>query len=181
MNRNLSAAALGLTFAFAASGARAATVNLPAGAIIDGTIQQEIDTKYAEDGQRFTITTPAGSLIRGHLSQVERANVGRKAHVTLNLDTIRFSDGTSTSLSAEIVGVTQNKTTNAAQAIGTVVGAMIVGNILGKAVGTNAGGIVGVAGGALLAANTSQNIVVPAGSPVRMKLTEPLITRQQSR
>ena len=109
----------------------AMNVNLPAGYVLNGTMQQDIDTKTAQDGQRFTIITPAGSVINGHLSQVERANVGRKAHVTLNLDTIRFTDGTSTGLSADVIALEQHKTTNAAQAIGTVLGAMIVGNIIG--------------------------------------------------
>jgi hypothetical protein len=183
---SISRRVFGLLIAFTLSavvrdGAQAMDVNLPAGSVLDGKLQQDIDTKYAQDGQRFTLVTSAGSVIRGHLSQVVRANVGRKAHVTLNVDTIRFTDGTSAALSADVIGIEQKKTTNVGQAIGTVVGAMIVGNILGKAVGTNAGGIVGVAGGALLAANTSQNIVVPAGSGVRMKLTAPLVTRQQAR
>ena len=63
---------------------------------------------------------------------------------------------------------------------GQALGGMIVGNILGKAVGTNAGGVVGLAGGALLASNTAYDIDIPAGSQVRMTLTQPLMSRRQA-
>jgi hypothetical protein len=162
--------------------ARAANVDLPAGTTIDGTIQQELNSKTAEDGQRFTMVTSSGSRIRGHLSQVARATVtGRKAHMKLNVDTITFGDGTSAPIDADIIAVSQKKQTNYVQAAGQVLGGMIVGNIIGKAVGTNLGGLVGVAGGGLLAANSSSNIVVPAGSAARIKLNAPLVVRYQAR
>src|SRR6185312_12808811 len=106
----------------AGTAAQAANVNLPAGSTIDATIQQEMNSKTAQDGQTFTAVTSSGSRIRGHLSQVARANIG-------------------------------------------------------KALGTGLGGLVGVAGGALLAANTSSNIDVPAGSLLRLKLDAPLVVR----
>lgn len=170
------AAALG-----AAGVARAADVNLPAGTTIDATVQQEINSKTAQDGQPFTAITSSGSRIHGHLSQVARANIGRKAHLTLNVDTIRFGDGTTAPLDAEVIGVGTKKQTNYVQAAGTALGGMIVGNILGKAIGTNVGGLVGLAGGGLLAANTSSNIDVPAGSTIRIKLNAPLVVRSQAR
>lgn len=176
---------LGLFLLFATFGtvtvARAANVNLSAGTTIDASVQQDINSKTAQDGQTFTAVTPSGSRIRGHLSQVERANLGRKAHLTLNVDTITFSDGTTAPLNAEVIGVGTKKQTNYVQAAGTALGGMIVGNILGKAIGTNVGGLVGLAGGGLLAANTSSNIEVPAGSTIRIKLNAPLVVRSQAR
>jgi hypothetical protein len=159
----------------------AASANFPAGTTLNGTIQQDINSKTAQDGQRFTMVTPSGSKIVGHLSEVDRANIGRKAHIKLNFDKIRFTDGTSVPLSATLVGVTQHKQVNYVQAAGQVLGGMVVGNIIGKAVGTNLGGLVGVAGGGLLAANTSTNIDIPAGAAAQIQLTEPLVVRPQAR
>jgi hypothetical protein len=167
-------------FATTAAG-QAANVSMAAGTTIDATIQQEMSSKTAEDGQRFTAITPSGSRIRGHLSEVHRANVGAKAHLKLNVDTITFSDGTTAPIDAEVIAVGTKKQTNYVQAAGQVLGGMVIGNILGKAVGTNLGGLVGVAGGGLLAANTSSNIDVPAGSQLRLKLNAPLVVRSQAR
>jgi hypothetical protein len=161
--------------------AQAANVNLPAGSTIDATIQQEMNSKTAQDGQAFSAVTSSGSRIRGHLSEVARANIGRKAHLKLNVDTITFNDGTTAPINAEVIGVGTKKQTNYLQAGGTVLGGMVVGNIIGKALGTGLGGLVGVAGGALLAANTSSNIDVPSGSQLRLKLNAPLVVRSQAR
>lgn len=160
----------------ALTSARAMDVSFPAGATIDGTLQQEIDSKSAQDGQRFAIRTASGTIINGHLSQVVGAKVGRKAHLTLNLDTIRFSDNTSLPIRAQVIGVEQKRQTNIGQAAGTILGGMIAGNILGKAIGTNAGGLIGIGAGGLLAANTSSNLTIPAGSVIRIKLDAPLVS-----
>jgi len=154
--------------------ASAAPISLPAGATLTGTLQSEINTKTAQDGQRFTVVTNAGSRIYGHLSEVARGNVGRKAHVKLNFDSVAFPDGSRSPVNASLSSVAQHKEINYTQAAGQVVGGMIVGNVLGKWVGTNVGGALGAAGGALLAANTATNIVIPAGAAVSLKLNAPL-------
>jgi hypothetical protein len=161
--------------------ALAMDVNFPTGATLDGRLQQEISTQRARDGQKFTMVTPSGSRIKGHLSEVQRANFGRKSHLKLNIDTITFTDETSLPISAEVIGVSQTKQTNYAQAAGTVLGSMIVGNIVGKAIGTNLGGLIGVAGGSLLAANTSQNIILSGDSFIRIRLKAPLVSGDQAR
>jgi hypothetical protein len=142
-------------------GVLAANVDLDAGTVISGHVTQEISSKTAQDGQRFSIETDGGSVIHGHLAQVARANIGRKAHLQLVFDRIRFSDGTSAPLHATLVSVTKKAQPNYVRAAGTVLGGMIAGNILGKALGTNAGGLIGAAGGGLLAANTTSDIDIP--------------------
>ncbi|MGA3037223.1 MAG: hypothetical protein ABSE64_07025 [Vulcanimicrobiaceae bacterium] len=146
----------------------------PAGAQITGTIQQELRSKTAQSGDQFTMVTSGGSTIYGHLSQVDRANIGRKAHLKLNFDTIRFPDGSTSRIHATVVAVQQHKQTNYTRAAGTALGGMIVGNILGKAIGTNAGGAIGLVGGGLLAANTANDIDIPAGAQATIQLTQPL-------
>ncbi len=146
----------------------------PAGTQMSGNIQQELRSKTAQDGQGFTMVTPGGSTIYGHLSEVDRANIGRKAHLKLNFDTIRFPDGSTSRIHASLVAVQQHKQVNYTQAAGQALGGMIVGNILGKAIGTNIGGAVGLAGGALLASNTATDIDIPAGASATIQLTRPL-------
>jgi len=145
-----------------------------AGSTITGTIQQEINTKTAQSGQRFTMVTGGGSTIYGHISEVDRANLGRKAHVKLNFDSIRFPNGGYSPLHASLESVSSKKQVNYVQAAGQALGGMIVGNIVGKAIGTNLGGVVGLAGGALLAANTSTNIDIPAGASATIRLNAPV-------
>jgi hypothetical protein len=154
---------------------RAADVNLPAGSTLDATLQNEVNTKTAQDGQRFRMKTASGSIIYGHLSEVNAATPTRKAHVKFNFDLIQFDDGTRAPLSASLQGITQKKSINYATGAGEVLGGMILGNILGKKLGTNAGGLVGLAGGALLASNTAYNIDIPAGAAAKIVLTKSLV------
>jgi hypothetical protein len=166
-----------LAFLFAlgmSSTALAQTYYKPAGVTISGAIQQEISTKTAQDGQQFTMVTDGGSTIYGHLSEVARANIGRKAHVKLNFDSIRFPDGSTSYLHASLESVQSKKQVNYGQAAGQILGGMIAGNILGKAIGTNAGGIFGLAGGALLASNTATNIDIPQGAYATIRLHAPI-------
>jgi hypothetical protein len=169
--------ALLLTAAIAAAlamPALAASVNYPAGSTIDATLQHEIASKTARDGDRFTLVTPSGSTIYGHLSEVVRAAPTRKAHLKLNFDVIQFPDGARSPIHATLTGVTTKRPVKYGQAGAQIVVGMVVGNILGKKVGTNAGGLVGLAGGALLAANTAYDLVLPTGAAARLTLTEPL-------
>ena len=170
MNARITALGLGLALAGAPLVASAQQYYQPAGATISGTLQQEINTKTAQDGQRFTVVTDGGSRMYGHLTEVDRANIGRKAHVKLNFDWIRFPNGATSPLHATVESVQQKTQVNYGQAAGQVLGGMIVGNIVGKAIGTNLGGLVGLAGGALLAKNTATNIQIPAGSQVTVRL-----------
>ena len=183
MNARLMLAALAtLTIVAAPTFSAAVTVNYPAGSTIEATLQREITTKTAQDGQRFTMVTASGSTIYGHLSEVVAATPTRKAHVKLNFDTIQFPDRSRSQLSATLAGVAQKKQVSYGQAAGQVLGGLIVGNILGKNLGTNVGGLVGLAGGALLAANTAYNIIIPAGAVARITLTATLtVARPQAR
>src|SRR5579872_3437072 len=105
--------ALGLSLALVGTPLIAsAQYSLPAGSTITGTTQQEINTKTAQDGQRFTVVTSGGSRIYGHLSEVDRANIGRKAHVKLNFDSIRFPDGGRSSINATVESVQQKTQVN---------------------------------------------------------------------
>lgn len=159
-----------------------ASVNFPAGTEITGILQQELSTKGARDGQRFTVVTTSGSVIQGHLSEVVSRGLTKKAHMKLNFDRIRFSDGTSAPIVATVSQVAEKKKYNLLQAGGTALAGNIVGNVVGKTLfGAKGGGLLGLAGGALVAANTSADLDIAAKSAMTIKLTEPLIVRPQAR
>jgi hypothetical protein len=158
----------------------AVNVSMDSGTLISGHVEREISSKTAQDGDRFAMRTDSGAVIYGHVSQVSRANIGRKAHLLLNFDRIRFSDGTSAPIGAKLVSVSKQAKTNYVRAAGTVLGGMFAGNMLGKALGTNAGGALGVVGGGLLAANTASDINVPQGAAIEVQLTQPLVVRRQA-
>ncbi|MGH7708486.1 MAG: hypothetical protein ACREM6_11265 [Vulcanimicrobiaceae bacterium] len=158
-----------------------AATNLPAGTQINGVVQQSLDTKSAYNGQKFTIVTQNGSTINGHLSQVVKSSISHKAHMTLNIDSIQFSNGTSAPLAAKVTNVAEKKSINIARAAGSLIVGNIAGNMLGHAIGVKGvGGLVGLAGGALYAANTARDIQVPKDAKITIQLTEALNVRPQA-
>jgi hypothetical protein len=164
----------------APAAALAVNVSMEAGTLISGHVERELSSRTAQDGDRFAVRTDSGAVIYGHVSQVARANIGRKAHLLLNFDRIRFGDGTTAPIEAKLVGVNKKAKTDYVRAAGTVLGGMFAGNMLGKALGTNAGGALGIVGGGMLAANTASDIEVPQGASIEVQLTEPLVVRRQA-
>ncbi|HEV3155983.1 MAG TPA: hypothetical protein VGZ00_01420 [Candidatus Baltobacteraceae bacterium] len=161
--------------------ASAANVNFDTGTQITGVVQQKIDTKNAYDGEKFTVVTQNGSTIYGHISDVVKSGLLKKAHLTLNVDSIQFADGTTAPLSAKVVNVQEKHNINVLPAAGEVVAGNVAGNYLGKhLIGGSLGGIIGLAGGALYAANTARDIQVPQNAQITVELTQPLIARPQT-
>jgi hypothetical protein len=73
-----------------------------------------------------------------------------------------------------------NTKSNALKEVGGAVAGMLVGNMIGKTIfHTGIGGLLGAAGGFLIAKNNHQNVVVPAGTAVRVTLRS--ARRQASR
>ncbi|MBV9102669.1 MAG: hypothetical protein JO060_03705 [Candidatus Eremiobacteraeota bacterium] len=183
----LTAAALaGSLVTSLATAAFAVTINQ--GTQVNCTLQNQVDSKM-KDGDTFTCTTnglrdandnDVHGTIYGHISEVVAANYAKKAHVKMNFDRIRFSDGSSAPIDASLVSVDKRNQTNGLRAATTIVGAMIAGNILGKAIGTNIGGLLGTGAGVLLASNTGSDIVVPQYANVKLSLNRTLNTRRQS-
>jgi len=167
----------------------ALAVQIDSGTQIQCTLQQQLDSKTAKDGDTFTCPTvglvdangqPIHGTVYGHLSEVVASSYTHKAHLKLNFDRIQLADGTSAPVSATLLAVDKKQNTNALRVASEVLGSMIVGNIVGKAIGTNLGGIVGTGAGILYAANTSSDVVIPQNATVKMSLTETLNTRRQA-
>jgi hypothetical protein len=171
------------------NGSRSTTASpgtVPAGTEIDVRLQTALssDTNQVED--RFEATTvvdlredgrvliPAGSVVRGVVTAVDDAGrVERKGRLALSFDQITVGGrnypirGTVTE-ALEAGGYRED-----AGKIGTgaAVGG-IIGGILGGFKGALAGILIG--GGGVVAATEGQNVELPPGAVLRMRLDQPL-------
>jgi uncharacterized protein YcfJ len=107
--------------------------------------------------------------------EVQKAGQGRNPTLEIEVDHIRLAGrSTNIPLAATISKIAPKQGANVgAGAVGAGAG-MLVGNWIGKMVGTNAGGAVGAAAGFMLASNNKQDITIGAGSDVSVQLTQPL-------
>ena len=155
---------------------------IPAGQEVDVRLRSTLSSETATVEQRFETTTvvdlmqngrvlvPAGSVIRGVVSDVDKAGrIDRDGSLTLSFDklTVRGRErdirGSATEI-FESKGIREEGTVAAA---GAGVGG-IVGGIIGGVKGAVLGAVIG-AGGAI-AATDGKDITLPAGSIVRVRL-----------
>ena len=89
----------------------------------------------------------ANATIRGHVEHVVKAGQGRKAEIDLAFDTIVLGNGASSPISGHVLNIQEKKKSAILQqAAGAGIG-MIAGNIVGKMLHTNLGGLAGAGGG----------------------------------
>lgn len=161
---------------------------LPQGAVVKGTLAQVLNSKNVNVGDQFTLTNVAsqdgsvtGATVYGHVASVQRASMGRKAEIGLAYDRIQFADGTSTDVRGQTVSMYEKpKVNSVVKDVAGAVGGMVVGNIVGKWTGmpTNLGGGLGAAGGFIVANNVQENFMVPVGTTVSMRLSQPVVRPQ---
>jgi hypothetical protein len=157
----------------------AALAQITPGTTLSGTIDQELNSKSAVVGQRFTMSNVHsqdnninGATIYGHVEEVQSAGQGRPGKISIAFDKLRTRSGGSYALDGRATGVQENTKSNVGNEVAGAVGGMIVGNILGKKVGTNAGGLLGAAGGYIYAKNAKQNVTIPANSTVTVQVIQ---------
>jgi len=157
----------------------AASAQIGPGTELSGTIDQQLDSKSAVVGQRFTMSNVHsqdnninGATIYGHVDSVQSAGQGRKAQISLAFDKLHTRSGGSYALSGRATAIQENTKSNAVNEAGGAVAGMIVGNILGKKLGTNMGGLLGAAGGYIYAKNAKQNVTIPANSAVTVQVLQ---------
>lgn len=174
---------------FASLAAVAGAVTFDQNSQISGTLQGDLSSKTAKDGDTFTIVTTSAPTtagtsvpltVYGHVSEVVKSGFTQKAHIKLNFDRVALTDGSSAPVDAKLVSMQSKQQTNAAKAVGAVVIGDLLGNWIGKSMGSNAGWAVGAAGGVLYAATMSSDVLVPQGSTVQMQLMQPVTIRRQS-
>jgi hypothetical protein len=159
---------------------------IPAGQELDVRLRTTLSSETATVEQRFETTTvsdlrqdgrvlvPAGSVVRGVVSDVDKAGrVDRDGSLTLTFDRLTVNGR-----DREIRGsATQVFESRGIREEGTVAGAGagvggIVGGIIGGVRGAILGAVIG-AGGAI-AATDGKDITLPAGSIVRVRMDSPV-------
>jgi hypothetical protein len=154
-----------------------ASAQVTAGTELSGTIDQQLDSKSAVVGQRFTMSNVHsqdnninGATIYGHVDSVQSAGQGRPGKISIALDKLHTRSGGSYALDGRVTAVQENTKSNVVNEAGGAVAGMIIGNIVGKKLGTNAGGLLGAAGGYIYAKNAKQNVTIPANSVVTVQV-----------
>lgn len=172
--------------------ALAQTATLPQGQTITVAMQDTINSGNAYAGEQFTarVVSPypngdtafQNAIVSGRVIKVVQAGQGRTPELHLAWDTITLQNGTSYPLNAVLTtGAPKQQQRNAGHVALTTIGGMIAGNILGKTIfHSNAGGLLGAAGGFLYGYNKKSNIQVAQGQHLSLTLTRPLIVRRQA-
>lgn len=161
-----------------------ALADLASGTEIYATLQSAIDTKTAKTGDPVTLkvtslypdsalnTTVQGAVINAHVAKAVAASPTKKAYLLITFDTIALTDGRSYPFPGQIVSMQKQKRTNIAQAAGEILTGMVVGNTVGKAGGSDVGGAIGAMGGAVYAAQMSQNFRIAENSTIKLRTTD---------
>ena len=161
---------------------------IPVATEFDVRLQNPLSSKTSQVEDRFEATTmvdlrdergrvmvPAGSVMRGVVSSVNRATrTDRKGAMTVAFDRVTINGRSypiraTVSQALESEGIMGEK-----QKIGIGAGAgAILGAILGGAKGALAGILIG--GGGTIAATEGKDVELPAGTVLRVRLDSPLI------
>ena len=162
---------------------------MPVGQEVDVRLQSGLSSGTATREQRFEATTavdimqgntvliPAGSVVRGIVSNVEKAgNIDRTGNLSLAFDqvVVRGREYPLRAMATQVFeskGIRdEGKTVGTAGAVGA-----IVGGIIGGLKGALIGAVVG--SGGVIAATEGKDIELPPGTIVRIRLDSPLRLR----
>jgi TolA-binding protein len=165
--------------------APAGTVEIPVGTEIDARLQNALNSGTNQVEDRFEATTlvdvgvnsrvviPAGSLMRGVITQVEPATrTNRTARMTVSFDQVTVN-GQSYAIRGTVTQAIEGEGIRGETArIGTGAGVgAIIGGILGGVKGALAGILIG--GGGTIAATEGKEVQLPQGAVLRVRLDSP--------
>ena len=158
---------------------------IPVGQEIDVRLQTELTSDTAQVEDRFEATTvvdlyqgsrvlvPAGSVVRGIVSSVNRASrTDRKGSLTLSFDQVTVN-GRSYPMRGTVTQALESEGIRGEVpriGVGSAVGA-IIGGIIGGGKGALIGVLVGAGG--TLAATEGKDVTLPAGTVLRVRLDSP--------
>jgi hypothetical protein len=173
--------------------APAGTVEIPVGTEIDVRLQNALNSGTNQVEDRFEATTlvdvgansrvviPAGSLMRGVVTQVEPATrTNRTARMTVSFDQVTVN-GQSYAIRGTVTQAIEGEGIKGETArIGTGAGVgAIIGGILGGFKGALAGILIG--GGGTIAATEGKEVQIPQGAVLRVRLDSPAYIPPQAR
>lgn len=150
------------------------------GTQFEGTLTQAVSSKDAWIGEQIALINVnstdqviTGARMYGRVADVQHAGQGKSGQVLIRFDTLQLSSGAIYPVVGEVTHVEVKTKNNAAKEVLGTFGGMVVGNILGKWLGTNVGGLLGAAGGYLAAKNNREDVSIPANSEVSVRLVAP--------
>ncbi|MGI8639034.1 MAG: hypothetical protein ACR2MG_03685 [Pyrinomonadaceae bacterium] len=169
------------------------------GAVLTGTLDNNIDTKVSQNNDRFrmTVTEPneyRGAVVEGYLSGIDRSGkISGRSQVTFNFERIRLSNGQTYDFSGILQSVTnekgevvkidnegvakgdsQTKETIKRGGIGAGIGA-IIGAIAGGGKGAAIGAIIGGGAGAgSVIVQGKDDLELKSGSTITVESSSPI-------
>ena len=169
------------------------------GAILTGTLENDIDTKVSQNNDRFRMTVTApneyrGAVIEGYLTGIDRSGrVSGNSKVTFNFERIRLTNGQTYDFAGFLQSVTdengktvkvdtegtakgdsQTKETVKRGGIGAGIGA-IIGAIAGGGKGAAIGAIIGGGAGAgSVVVQGKDDLQLKAGSSITVQSSSPV-------
>jgi hypothetical protein len=158
---------------------------IPTGTEVDVRLQSELTSDTAQVEDRFEATTvvdlyegsrvliPAGSMMRGVVSSVNRASrTDRKGSLTVSFDQVTLNGRTypmrgTVTQALESGGIKEE--------IGRIGAGSAVGAIIGGIIGGVKGALIGVliGGGGTMVATEGKDVHLPAGTILRVRLDSP--------
>lgn len=163
--------------------------DLPVGTEFDVRLATSLSSGTAQVEQRFEATTavdimegdrilvPAGSVLRGVVSSVQKAGrLERKGSLTLAFDQVTVRGKDRPMRATVMQALESSGVRGEAGKIGTGAGVgAVIGGILGGVKGAIAGILIG--GGGTIAATEGKDVELPAGTVLRVRLDSPLDLR----
>jgi len=149
-------------------------------------IEDRVEAKVTRDVKvGDSIAIPAGSRAIGSVIQVEQGGKFKeRARLGIRFTTIVLADGTRLPMSTETIYRDGQAPANssAAKIGGGAIGGAILGAILGGAKGAAIGATAGAGGGvAAVEVGDRQDVLLPAGSPMTVRLLAPLTVTVEQR
>ena len=183
----------------APSAPRTVVSTVPSGTTFAVTLNETLSTERNSAGDGFTATLsepimdsdgdvliPAGATVRGRVTRVDHSNrVGETGILNVAFESISFG-GKSYGLDASVIEANPQRHTRQSTgqqagkvAAGAAAGA-VLGRVLGKSTGSTVkGAVIGAAAGTAIAMGTADvDVVLPAGSTMRVRLDGPISVRK---
>jgi hypothetical protein len=175
--KTIASSALAFSFLLPLAASSAAPVQLSAGNMVTSKINSTIDSGSAHAGDKFSMTvmtpypsnntTYSNAQLYGHVTRVISAGQGQNPVLEFNIDRIVLANGRQANVSMLLQSQETQRHNNIGNVAVTAVGAMIIGNMIGKSLfKSNLGGPAGLIAGALYANNKKTNVSLRQGSVV---------------
>ncbi|MGH7470233.1 MAG: glycine zipper 2TM domain-containing protein [Longimicrobiales bacterium] len=185
----------------APSAPRTVTSTVPVGSTFAITLNETLSTASNAPGDGFTATLqepildsdgdvliPSGATVRGRVTRVDKSDrVGETAVLNVAFESISY-DGKSFPLEASVVEAHPERRTRqtTGQQAGKVAAGAAAGAIIGRVLGKDTkgaikGAVIGAAAGTAIAMGTADvDVVLPAGSTMRVRTDAPIAVRRIS-